>query len=68
MTMTEAEKLADAEAALHKLLTTGGVVEVTHNGKTVKYARANIGELKAYVAQLRGGRINSVRVTSSKGL
>lgn len=65
---TQADLLAEAKNALHKLLTTGGVVELVHNGKTIKYARANIGELKAYVAQLRGGRITTVRLSSSKGL
>jgi hypothetical protein len=59
--------LQEAEDALHKILTTGGVARLGHNGKWVDYHPANIAELKAYIARLRTGRITTVRISSSKG-
>lgn len=60
--------LAEAEAALHTLLTTGQPVRLRHGLKTVEYAPVNVQELKAYVTRLRGGRVTAVRIVSSKGL
>ena len=63
-----ADQLAHAECALEKVLTKGAVTRVEHNGKVVVYSPANLQELKAYVAQLRGPTVTTVRFSSSKGL
>lgn len=63
-----ASALAEAEQALHDILTTGGVRQMRHGAKWVEYGPTNVGELKAYVARLRGGRINTVLLSPSKGL
>lgn len=47
-------RLAEAEAALHTLMTTGGVTELAHGQKTMKYARADVPRLQAYIRDLRG--------------
>lgn len=48
-----ATKLAEADAALHKLLL-GGKVEVLRDGeKTLQYSAANLGELRRYVEYLQ---------------
>jgi hypothetical protein len=61
--------LAQAEAALHAVLTGRQSVEVVQEGKgMVKYGPANINQLRAYVAYLRGGEIKTVRISSHKGL
>ena len=66
---TTAELLCQAEAALHALLTGRQSVEVVQEGKgMVKYRPADINELKAYVAWLRGGEVKTVRIASYKGL
>ena len=49
-----AANLAAAESALTTLMTIGGVVEVSHNGKIMRYARANAPALQAYIRDLRG--------------
>lgn len=66
--LPHSDALADAERALHDLLTTGGVVRVRHNEKWVDYAPNNIAELQAYVARLRGDNVTTVRFATSKGL
>ena len=66
---TTADLLCRAEAALHAVLTGRQSVEVVQEGKgVVKYGPADIGELKAYVAYLRGGETRTVRIASYKGL
>jgi hypothetical protein len=47
-------RLAEAEAALHTLMTSGGVVELAHNGKAMRYARADADQLRGYIRDLRG--------------
>lgn len=47
-------RLAEAEAAMHTLMTTGGVMELAHGGKMMKYARADAPRLQAYIRDLRG--------------
>ncbi|MGA2491861.1 MAG: gpW family head-tail joining protein [Roseiarcus sp.] len=47
-------RLAEAEAALHILMTTGGVTELRHGQKTMQYARADAPRLQAYIRDLRG--------------
>ena len=69
MPPTNAELLCQAEAALHAVLTGRQSVEVVQEGKgVVKYGPANLNELKAYVAWLRGGETRTVRIASFKGL
>ena len=47
-------RLAEAEAAMHTLMMTGGVVELAHGQKVMKYARADAPRLQAYIRDLRG--------------
>ena len=71
---TLAELLADAKAALHRLLTGAAAVSFTdQNGEKVEYQAANAARLAAYVQQLestvQGQRpTHTVRFTMSKGL
>ena len=52
--MTPEEKLLDAEAQLHLLLTgQAPVVFVDQNGERVEYRPANASRLQAYVASLK---------------
>jgi len=46
-------RLAEADAALHKLRMGGQAVEVRTETESVKYAAADVGRLAAYVAMLR---------------
>ena len=46
-------RLGEAEQALHTLLTTGGLVELTHNGKVMRWSRQNMAALRAYIGELR---------------
>ena len=59
--------LETAEAALAKILTTGGVARLREGEKWVEYHPANVQELKSYIATLRGAAISAVRISSSKG-
>ena len=67
-TLTPSDQLAQAQAALHAVLIGRQSVEIMVDGRTVKYGPANINQLKAYVAQLAGGEITTVRISSNKGL
>lgn len=52
--MTPAERLADAEAKYHQLLTgTLARVYVDQNGERIEYTSANAGRLSAYIQRLR---------------
>lgn len=73
--MTDAEKLSEAEAALHALLTgRAASVFVDQNGERVEYVRASLPRLQGYVAQLRTlveavpARPAVVHFNTSKGL
>lgn len=60
--------LAEAEAALHALMTGKAVVRIRHGAnEEMEFARADVDKLKAYIATLRGGRITTVRICASKG-
>ncbi|MBX3488878.1 gpW family head-tail joining protein [Parvibaculum sp.] len=63
---TNAELLAEAEAARHRLLTGTLEAEIrTADGESVKYAAADVTRLDAYIAQLRSKiapRARSIRV------
>lgn len=72
---TNAEKLAEAEAALHALLTgRAASVVVDQNGERVEYARASLARLQGYVTHLRtcvkgvAARPHVIRFQTSKGL
>lgn len=52
--MTDAEKLVEAEKALHELMTgTSARVVVDQNGERVEYTAANAGRLRGYIAELK---------------
>ena len=62
--MTLIERLADAEAAYHNLLTGVSVVEITdQNGEKMRYTPINRGALATYIAdlkrQINGGNANA---------
>ncbi len=71
---TQAELLADAKAALHRLLTGAAAASFTDsNGERVEYQAANAPRLAAYIQKLEstveGSRpTHTVRFTMSKGL
>lgn len=46
-------RLTEAEEALHKLATGERVVTIGHAEGTLTYTQATIGELQAYITQLR---------------
>lgn len=48
-----AARLNEAMSARHQLLTGKSVVEVTRNGTGVKYSKANLFELNAYIEELQ---------------
>jgi hypothetical protein len=72
--MTPAERLAQARAALHKLLIGESLVAITdQNGERVEYRPADAKRLAAYVDQLAGEvegrtRPHTIRFQTSKGL
>jgi hypothetical protein len=45
-------RLAQAEAALHKLLTGSQAERVDYEGYSVTYTKTNIGDLRAYILSL----------------
>lgn len=52
--MTLSERLADAEAKYHQLMTGTSVVEVTdQNGEKVVFSRASASNLAKYIQQLK---------------
>lgn len=51
--MTIDEKIAEAEVALHKLQTGSLREEVEYQGQRVRFGKADIAKLMAYVAQLK---------------
>jgi|CryGeyDrversion2_3_1046612.scaffolds.fasta_scaffold00260_3 hypothetical protein len=52
--LTIAEKLVEAETALHELLTgTSARVVVDQNGERVEYTAANAPRLRAYIEELK---------------
>lgn len=52
--LTVAEKLVEAETALHELLTgTSARVVVDQNGERIEYTAANAGRLRAYIDELK---------------
>ena len=52
--LTIAEKLVEAETALHELLTgTSARVVVDQNGERIEYTAANAPRLRAYIEELK---------------
>lgn len=47
------QRLADAEAALHKLVTQSLPVQVLKDGRQVTFAPSNESSLRAYIAELK---------------
>lgn len=69
------EQFAEVRQAIVALSTGQRVVSITHNGRTVQYAQANLGDLKALARDMRaelaaaqGRRRRTRLVTTSKGL
>lgn len=46
-------RLAEAEAAQHKLMTSGTTAEIQYEGRVVKYTRADAASLETYIRGLR---------------
>lgn len=51
--MTLAEKIAEAEAALHKLMTGALAVEVDTGEYRVRFTQADMAKLEAYISRLK---------------
>ena len=58
---------AEAERALHDLVTGAHVRTLIHGSKRIDFHAADIPQLRAYIARLRGGRVSTVLVSTSKG-
>jgi hypothetical protein len=52
--MTVDERLVEAREALHQLQLGRTEIEIAYEGGTVKYAKPDIGKLKAYISELEG--------------
>lgn len=51
---TAAQRLVEAEDALHAILTGSGIQRVQdQSGESVTYTTANVGRLRAYIAELK---------------
>lgn len=50
--MTNAEMLAQAKSALHRLITGTKAVSVRYADRYVQYTETNINDLRAYIADL----------------
>jgi len=48
------QQLADAEAALHSILVQGSIARMRHGDKSMEWNAQNVGDLRAYIAELRG--------------
>lgn len=57
-------RYAEADLAYHRIMTNQSVVSLSYDGKSATYSRANIGELKAYMADLKSqiAALSGVRV------
>lgn len=52
--LTTAQKITEAETALHKLLTGTKLVQVGYGERRIQYTQANIQALREYIATLKG--------------
>lgn len=46
-------RLAEAETALHQLMTGSKLVQVRYGDKDVRYSMADLGQLRAYIGELK---------------
>ncbi|TPE47236.1 gpW family head-tail joining protein [Amaricoccus solimangrovi] len=46
-------RLEEAEAARHRLMTTGAAIEIQYDGRVTRYARADAPALETYIRGLR---------------
>ena len=54
MALSAAQRLVEAEAALHNILLGRGIQRVQdQSGEAVTYTTANVGRLRAYIAELK---------------
>lgn len=54
MALSAAQRLVEAETALHRILTGQGVQSVTdQSGERVVYTTASVSRLRAYIAELK---------------
>lgn len=51
--MTIETQLAEAQDALHKLMTGQAVVSIQRDGKTVQFQQSNRADLQAYISTLQ---------------
>ncbi len=51
--VTLRQRLSDAEATLHKVMTGQSVKSITSDGRSVTYTLANVPDLRAYIAGLK---------------
>lgn len=55
------QRLEEAEAALHSLMTSTQRVQIRDaSGRQISYAQADVGQLRAYIAELRA-QLNPAR-------
>lgn len=66
--MTLADKIEQAEQALHDLAIGKATVRVAIDGRIVEYKHADLDALRAYVSRLRGHVVRTVHLSTSKGL
>lgn len=53
MALTTAERLVEAEEALHALLTGQKMVTLSYEGRSFSYSQANIDALRQYIRDLK---------------
>lgn len=62
LALTTAEKLVEAQAAYHRLMTSQQPVEIRDsNGESIRYTIANASRLKAYIAELKNEIAGTVK-------
>jgi hypothetical protein len=48
------ETATEAEAALHSILVQGSIARMRHGDKSMEWNAQNVGDLRAYIAELKG--------------
>ena len=48
------QQLAEAEAALHSILVQGSIARMRHGDESMEWNAQNVGDLRAYIAELKG--------------
>ncbi|MGJ5029077.1 gpW family head-tail joining protein [Bradyrhizobium sp. HKCCYLS2038] len=48
------QQLIEAEAALHSILVQGSIARMRHGDKSMEWNAQNVGDLRAYIAELKG--------------